>query len=683
MSSPKATSREVALSKPLSWQIKVAALVIVIGVFLSYANSISAPFVFDDLRGIVHNETIRNLWPLTDVLSPPKLATGAGGRPIINLSLAINYAIGGLDVRGYHIFNMVIHSLAALILLGLVRRTLLRPVMKDNYGDVALPLSFAVAFLWALHPLQTESVTGVIQRTESMGGLFYLLTLYAFVRSIEGKDTRRWQVICFLSCLIGMATKEIMATVPVIALFYDRTFVAGTFKDAWKQRGRFYGALMATWLLLAYLVVINESRGGMVGFGLGMSSWDYALTQCQAILMYLKLSLWPNPLVLDYGDGVVSGVSEVWLQGTVLLALVAATFVALVRKPVVGFVAFTAFSILAPSSSFVPLTTQTMAEHRMYLPLAGVMILVVFGLYRYLGKWVIPSAIAVAMVAGVATANRNKDYRSVVAVWQDTIEKRPENWRARSNLGAAYADEGKYVEAIGEFQMALRLDPDNTNAAYNIGNIYLRMERFEEAIEHYRKVLTLDPKHGMAHYGVGFGLVRMNRIGEAVEEFTLANEFRPGDPTILRSLASSQAHAGQFEAAITNYEKLLKRIPKDVDLTLEIATVLGEVGRNEEALNYYQQALLLDPLQPRVRFSMGLTLLKLQRYFTAANEFQQVLKTNPDLPDAHHALGLALMGMERWNEAAQEFKTALRLDPQYDQAQQNLDRVELLRDMRR
>ncbi len=344
---------------------------------------------------------------MSDALSPPKLATGAGGRPIINLSLAVNYAIGGMDVRGYHLLNMMVHALSALVLFGLMRRTMLRPILRDKYGKVALPLSFAVSFLWALHPLLTESVSGVIQRTESMGGLFYLLTLYTFSRSVEGRNTMRWQVLCVLACLIGMATKEIMATVPVIALFYDRTFVAGTFREAWRQRARFYGALMATWLLLAYRVVINESRGGMVGFGLGMSSWDYALTQCQAILMYLKLSFWPSPLVLDYGDGVVSGVGAVWLHGIVLLTLVAATFVALARKPVVGFVAFTAFSILAPSSSFVPLTTQTMAEHRMYLPLAGVLVLAVCGLYRYVGKWVIPAAISLAMIAGVATAHRN------------------------------------------------------------------------------------------------------------------------------------------------------------------------------------------------------------------------------------------------------------------------------------
>ena len=240
MSSPKATSREVSPNDSgirLAWQIRGCALIITFGVLLAYANSLNGPFVFDDTKGIVNNETIRSLWPLSKVLNPPMLATGAGGRPIVNLSLAINYAIGGLDVRGYHIANMLIHALAALVLFGLIRRTLLLSSLRQKFGAASQWLAISVALLWALHPLLTESVTGIIQRTESLGGLFYLLTLYAFVRSTEGGESRRWQIVCVGSSLIGMATKEIMATVPVIALLYDRTFIAGTFKAAWQAHG--------------------------------------------------------------------------------------------------------------------------------------------------------------------------------------------------------------------------------------------------------------------------------------------------------------------------------------------------------------------------------------------------------------------------------------------------------------
>jgi protein O-mannosyl-transferase len=664
------------------WQIQIAALLIVFGVVLAYANSLSVPFVFDDQKGIVQNETIRSLWPLSEVLSPPVHATGAGGRPIVNLSLALNYAIGGLEVRGYHVFNISVHALAALLLFGLVRRTLLRPVLAGKYGEVALPLSFAVSILWALHPLLTESVTSVIQRTESLGGLFYLLTLYAFVRSVENGKAWRWQLVAIGACLVGMATKEIMATVPVIALLYDRTFVAGTFKAAWQDRKQFYCSLMATWLLLAYLVVINESRGGMVGFGLGMSAWDYALTQCRAILLYLKLSFWPHPLVIDYGAG-VSRISEVWLQGIVLLFLVVGTFLALARKPVVGFLAFTFFAILAPSSSFVPLTTQTIAEHRMYLPLAAVLGLVVLGLYARLGKWVIPGVSALALVAGIVTANRNRDYHSVITLWEDTVEKAPDNSRARINLGSSYSDAGRLTEALKEFDAARRLKPNDADAEYNVGNTLLKMERFDEASSHYQKALELNPKYGMAHYGLAYVLIRTGLVEQSLAHLQLANQLMPKEPNTLRTLASSLSFTGRTQEAFVRYEELLLILPDDPVLQCEVGSLLTKAGRNVEALAHFERALGLNPHDTNTRYNLGLVHLQLAHFATAAREFSAVLHDQPNFAVGRNSMGEALMGLERWAEAIDQFHTALRINPNYTEAKVNLDKAELLRDLRR
>ncbi|MFI5357299.1 MAG: hypothetical protein ACHQ4G_08190, partial [Opitutales bacterium] len=265
---PPAASRDLP-----RWPILLAALLIVSGVVLAYANSLSAPFVFDDLTGVVKNPSIRHLWPPSEVLFGSREATGAGGRPLVNLSLALNYALGGLDVRGYHGFNLLVHALAGLTLFGLIRRTLLRPVLAARFGAAALPLALSAALLWALHPLVTESVTCVIQRTESLSSLFYLLTLYAFARSADAAAPRRWLRLSVTACLAGMATKEIVVTAPLIVLCYDRTFVGGTFREAWRQRRRYYCALGATWVLLVLLVLGNGGRGGVVGFGLGMSAW--------------------------------------------------------------------------------------------------------------------------------------------------------------------------------------------------------------------------------------------------------------------------------------------------------------------------------------------------------------------------------------------------------------------------
>ncbi len=252
--------------------IVVAGTIIVLAVWAAYANSLSTPFVFDDMKSIHENPTIRHLWPLADVLSPPNTATGAAGRPVVNLSLAINYALGGLEVRGYHVFNTLVHALAALTLFGVVRRTLLRPVLRERFGPAALPLSFAVALLWALHPLLTESVTCVVQRTESLMGLFYLLTLYGFIRAVDSPVPGRWEIFSVIACLLGMATKEVMVSAPLIVLLYDRTFVAGSFRGrvAASARGCMWG-----WRRPGFCSAgswrTRLSRGGEAGLGLGVT----------------------------------------------------------------------------------------------------------------------------------------------------------------------------------------------------------------------------------------------------------------------------------------------------------------------------------------------------------------------------------------------------------------------------
>ena len=212
-------------------------LVVVAAGLLAYHNSFTGPFIFDDLPSIPENPTIRHLWPIWQPLSPPQ--TGGitvEGRPVINLSLAINYALGGYDVRGYHVLNLTIHILAGLTLFGVVRRTLLQPRLRERFGGVANELALAVAVLWTVHPLQTESVTYIVQRAESLMGLFYLLTLYCFIRSVESPRPRVWCGLCLTACAVGMASKEVMASAPLLVMLYDRAFISGSFREAWRRR---------------------------------------------------------------------------------------------------------------------------------------------------------------------------------------------------------------------------------------------------------------------------------------------------------------------------------------------------------------------------------------------------------------------------------------------------------------
>src|SRR5687768_12255466 len=358
-------------SRPRSKQsanLIVPALLILAAV-IAYHGSFGVPFFFDDVVAVTNNPTIRNLWRLGEVLSPPDDGGGVTGRPIVNLTLALNYAMSGTDVRDYHVFNLIVHACAALALFGIVRRTLRQPSLRDRFGRNASTLAFLVALVWTVHPLQTESVACVVQRTELLVGLFYLLTLYCFVRSTQNPTSCRWPIAAIGCCAVGMGSKEVMVSAPLIVLLYDRTFVAGTFRTAWQRRSRFYAGLAATWLVLAFLLVkIGGSRGDAAGFGLGVSWWAYALKQCEAIVTYFARSLWPHPLVIDYGTEIITDPSKVVPEMAMVLLLLAGMLAALRWRPAIGFLMAAGFAILAPSSSVVPLISQTMAEHRMYLP---------------------------------------------------------------------------------------------------------------------------------------------------------------------------------------------------------------------------------------------------------------------------------------------------------------------------
>ena len=285
---------------------------------------------------------------------------------------------------------------------------------------------------------------------------------------MESAAPAKWQILSVVACLLGVLSKEMIVTAPVMVLLYDRTFVAGSFLEAGRRRWRYYLGLAGMWLLLVPLLTGVHQRSA--GFGLGVTWWRYALNSCRSVVLYLKLAVWPHPLVLDYGTDIVHHAGEVIPYMMVLAVLVVGTAIALWRRPVVGFAGAWVFVILAPASSVVPLAGQPMAEHRMYLPLAAVIGLGVLGLYARMGRRSLLVFAAAAMGLGWLTIQRNQDYRSELAIWSDTVAKRPNNERAHNNLGAAWSRmPGRLQDAIAQYETALRLQPEDAEAHNNLG----------------------------------------------------------------------------------------------------------------------------------------------------------------------------------------------------------------------
>jgi protein O-mannosyl-transferase len=653
-----------------------AGLIVVAGI-AAYHNSFHGPFIFDDTYAIPENPSIRRISELGAVLAPPHEAATAQGRPVLNLSLAINYAFGGLDPAGYHVGNLLIHIGAGLALFGIVRRTLLLPLMKPRFGEAALPLALATAAVWTVHPLQTEAVTYTIQRAESLMGLFYLLTLYFYIRGVQSVAKTAWWSAAVASCLLGMGTKEVMVSAPVMVLLYDRTFVSDSFKEALRRHGRVIGALAATWILLAYLVASGGgNRGGSVGFGVRTAWWAYALTQGDAILTYLRLCVWPHPLVFNYGTFWVTGVLAATLWTLPVVALVAAILVAFWRSPFVGFLGMWFLAILAPTS-LIPGTTQMIVEHRMYVALAAVAVWGVVGAYALFGRrslWVWPF---VVIAFCLVTENRNADYRSEEAIWSDTVRRSPADAVSHYNLAHAIeGTSGRRAEAIAEFTRSLQLDPGNADAHDSLGLLLAQEGQTAAALEQYRVAIQLNPNDAKARNNLGNALTDLpGSLPEAMEQLTQAERLEPQHAEIHGNLGHALAKvAGRLPDAVSEYEEAL-RLGPDAPTYTDLGALLATVpGREGDAVTDYREAIRLDPAYARAHNNLGSLLGRSpDRAREALSEFREALRLDPGYADAHCNLGVELAGEPgRLDEAIAEFREAIRLNPDQLEAHYNL-----------
>jgi tetratricopeptide (TPR) repeat protein len=701
MADPQAPGHESPLAAP------GCLLLIILAAFAAYHNSFAGPFVFDDIPAIVENPSIRHLWPITRVMLPPLSTAGAVGRPIVNLSLAINYALGGTSVVGYHVANLLLHVTVALVLFSLLLRTLRLPSLQGRFERKARPVALAITLLWTVHPLLTESVTSVIQRNELIVGLFYLLTLYSVLRACDSANKVFWYGSAVAACLLGMASKEVMATAPVMVLLYDRAFLSGSFKKSLSQRWPLYLGLAATWILLGLLIFVASDRNATVGFGHGVAWWAYALTQCQAIVRYLGLSVWPQNLVFDYGKAVVSKLTAVWPQALLLLLLLGATAYATVCQPKLGFAGCWFFGILAPSSTVIPLTTQTMAEHRMYLPLIVVVAVAGVGLFAKANKNVgLALAVCVAALLAWCTARRNEVYRSELSLWADTVSRRPGNARAHNHLGNALDNAGRRSEALASYDKALQLKPDYAMAYYNKaesllwmgqdsaalelfdralhiapayfkamrgkGDALVRVGRGDAAIPLYQEALKLQPDDSEAARSLGIALLNTGRVSEAIERFEAVLRVDPRDARAHNNLGYAYLKLGRMKTAVEHFAAVVRLEPDSAEAHCNHAVALARAGRLTDAIGEYRQGIVLKPDDPVAYYSLGNAYARTGDFLQAVAAYQAALKYRPEYPEAHNNLATVLRRLGRLEEARKHYALALQYRPDYPQARRNL-----------
>ncbi len=640
------------LNRLATWRIVGAAVFLGAAIITVYHRAFAAPFVFDDLPAILNsNPSIRSLWPPWGPLFPPhEHGQTVGGRPIPNYTLALNYALSGIRPWSYHAVNLLIHWLGALTLFGVVRRTLsgrwpapaATIAMRQRFAARAFPLALGAALLWALHPVQTEAVTYVVQRVESLMALFYLLTIYCFIRSLDATRPARWRWAAVAACLLGMGSKEVMATAPLLVLLYDRLFVAGSWNAAWRARRGFYIGLASTWVLLAALVVSAEGRGGTAGFASSASGTAHLLTQAYAVPHYLRLAVWPSRLVFDYGFYIVDNAVAVLPGALVTLGLLAITIYGVVRGRPWSMLGAWFFVILAPTT-LVPIPVQTMAEHRMYLPLAAVAVAVVLALYTWSPRLSFGVALLVAAVLGWATNARNADYLSPMSLWASVVKNHPGgSARADFNYADLLAAAGRRDEAAEQLQAALRIEPRFSAAYDNLGSLWLNAAQPERALRSYRRAAELDPTAQQPLFHAGLLLEQLGRAGEAIEVLTKLLALAPDRADAHLELGNALFRAGHTAEALTQYETAEGEAAISAEAASNIGTIWFDRGDFSKAVRYYKDALRLGPDSLETRVNLGNALALSGQLADAAREYQAALRLDPNDAQARENLGKVL-----------------------------------------
>jgi len=666
----------------LGW---IALLCVV--VVVPYLNSLDNPFIWDDSNAIVNNPTIRSLWPLWTPLQPPA-ETPVSSRPLVNLSFALNYALHGLDVRGYHLVNLGLHLLTACLLFAIVHRALTAGLSNTRSHLHATLTALLATLVWAVHPMVSEVVNYTTQRSDALGGLFLVATLFAAQRALGAIHPGRWHALAAIACLCGVLSKEFVAVTPLIVVLYDRVFAFRSFREAWAVRRNLYGALAATWIPLGAILALRPHS--TIGFATGVDPWTYALNQAEMIGRYLRQALWPDALVLDYGVPRPLSLGAAWVSAVLIATLVAASLVALFRWPRVGFLCVVFFILLAPTSSVIPIATEVGAERRMYLALAALTILGVAGaawvidqvrprIPRRVGDMLPAAAVAAAVASvgtlGVLTTHRNAEFATPLALWRGSVERWPQG-RARILYAEALDEAGDRTSAIDQLELAVRELP---KARSTLGRELAAAGRHDEAVRELSAFIAAEPRAEdqlPARMLLASIFVDTGRFDHAAAEYRRLVELFPSNLVPRERLASVLLDHGNAADAAAQYRELLRQAPDNAVWQARLARALALSGRLDEAEGAYRQALRIDPRTVDALTGLAAVLFETGRTAEAAVHAEAALALDPRDAPSHNILGAARAIDGHLEEAIAHFKQAIAIDSNYTEARNNLARAE-------
>lgn len=551
----------------------VLALLALLAVcFALYANSLRASFQLDDVTSIVEN-------PAVAVLDPGQWWSFWPTRFLTYGTFAVDHALHGSRVTGYHVTSILVHAWASTMVLwlayGLLRRFFRPP-------ESFLP-ALAAALLFAAHPLQTQAVTYVVQRAAALAAAFYLGSVAAYVHFLTRRDSggRAGPYLALALALGALAqlSKEQALSLPAAILLTDLT-VAGR-EGRWRRVAPFLPLVAVVPLLGALEQSFGVGGSGLTAQTERVSRWTYFLTQGEVMLRYLRL------VVLPWGQNVdheVAWRTSLATRGTWGLLLVHAAILAgtiwtfRAGHRLAAFAVAWFYLTLAPESSLFPIL-DPMFEHRVYLAMAGpamALALVARRMAAFRPRLAVAAVAGLVVVLGALTVVRNRVWATPETLWRDAVAKSPGKARPHMGLGVAYGQAGRWREARHHLERAVALAPTSSQAWTNLGNVELSTGNFVAAARAYRKALEIRPEHVKAWHNLGVCLDR----------------------------------AGDVDGAGQAYEGALGEDPRYAPALLGLAGIRLKQGRSHEARQLLQRAEAAGQGSPRLRAAIDAALAK-------------------------------------------------------------------------
>jgi tetratricopeptide (TPR) repeat protein len=682
------------------------SLIVILGL-LAYSNTFNASFQYDDFHTIVDNSLVRDLGSFLDPSGIREHFISAVGaddptgtlyphfrnRAIGYLSFALNYFAHGPDVRGYHAVNLAIHIMNALLVYALVSVTFRAPRLKGTaLAGHAKHIALLSALFFVSHPLQTQSVTYIYQRFASMATMFYLASLlaYAQARLSETRKTRRALIVlCVISALLAMKTKEIAVTLPLAAVLYEVLFLDASVT----RRLRSLAPLLLTLLVIPIEVLVEGKPVGellsdaddMARAHTDVPRAAYLFTQFRVIVTYLRLLFLPVNQSLEYDYPVYGAflAPQVLVSFLLLSALLCLGVWMLFRSRssepalrLVSFGIFWFFLTLSVESSVIPIN-GLIYEHRAYLPSVGAFAALATGLSIILVKLKSERARSTAVLLmaimlltlGSAANARNRVWQTQVTLWSDIVQKSPRRAIAHTNLANAYMNEGKFDKALRHLEHSVGLYPFFAEPYFSLGICCWAEGRYGKAIEHYLSAERLKRVRSNTP-GEAAGTAEL--IACAIECFQDSLGFDPGTAKMQRAAGVAYMSQGHHEKAIGHFREALRLKPDFPEAFNSLGGVCLDLGRTDDAIEHYLDAIRLEPDYSLARNNLGVAYLRKGLVDNAMEEFMVSIELDPGFPEARINLGTAFEIKNLPHEAYSAYKKALALDPGSEAAKEKL-----------